>query len=109
MIPKTKQPMTTVGAKNISPLQTRRIFNADETVINATNINGYLLDAPNVYINANRDAICSNVPKMIYGSKPVDGGYFQLTQEEMEALLKKSPQFEPFIKRYMGADEPDKQ
>lgn len=94
-----------VGAKNISPLQTRRIFNADETVINATNINGYLLDAPNVYIDANRDAICSNVPKMIYGSKPVDGGYFQLTQEEMEALLKKSPQFEPFIKRYMGADD----
>ena len=94
-----------VGAKNISPLQTRRIFNADETVINATNINGYLLDAPNVYIDANRDAICSNVPKMIYGSKPVDGGYFQLTQEEMEALLKKSPQFEPFIKIYMGADD----
>lgn len=69
------------------------------------NINGYLLPAPNVHIEARRDPICVNAPKMSKGSQPTDGGYLLLTKEEKDSLLEASPQFEPYIKRYMGADD----
>ena len=69
------------------------------------NINGYLLPAPNVHIEARRDPICTTAPKMSKGSQPTDGGYLLLTKEEKDSLLEASPQFEPYIKRYMGADD----
>ena len=69
------------------------------------NINGYLLPAPNVHIEARRDPICATAPKMSKGSQPTDGGYLLLTKEEKDSLLEASPQFEPYIKRYMGADD----
>ena len=69
------------------------------------NINGYLLPAPNVHIEARRDPIYVTAPKMSKGSQPTDGGYLLLTKEEKDSLLEASPQFEPYIKRYMGADD----
>lgn len=69
------------------------------------NINGYLLPAPNVHIEARRDPICATAPKMSKGSQPTDGGYLLLTKEEKDSLLEASHQFEPYIKRYMGADD----
>ena len=69
------------------------------------NINGYLLPAPNVHIEARRDPICATAPKMSKGSQPTDGGYLLLTKEEKDSLLEASPLFEPYIKRYMGADD----
>ena len=42
---------------------------------------------------------------MSKGSQPTDGGYLLLTKEEKDSLLEASPQFEPYIKRYMGADD----
>lgn len=69
------------------------------------NINGYLLPAPSVHIEARRDPICVNAPKMSKGSQPTDGGNLLLTKEEKDSLLQVSPQFEPYIKRYMGADD----
>ncbi len=71
---------------------------------NATNINAYLLDAPNIFIESRIKPICA-VPKMVYGSKPTDGGYFFLTEEEKIEALKKEPNIEKYIKRFLGADE----
>ncbi|MBQ4215109.1 MAG: methylase, partial [Bacteroidales bacterium] len=46
----------------------RRIFNADGTGENAKNINAYLLDAPNVFIESRAKSL-SDVPQMVYGNK----------------------------------------
>ena len=94
-----------VGAKNISPLQTRRIFNADGTVINATNINGYLLDAPNIFIENRGKPLTIGFAKMSKGSQPTDGGNLILTAEERDELVKKYPSTNSFIKQYISADD----
>ena len=83
----------------------KRIYLEKDEFIEAGNINGYLLDAPDVYIEARRNPICEVAPKMSKGSQPTDGGNFLMTQEEKDLLLKKSPLLEPYVKRYMGADD----
>lgn len=71
----------------------------------AKNINGYLVDAPNIFIEARKNPICSNAQKMIKGSQPTDGGYLLLTEEERKELIHKNPLSEKYIKRYMGAND----
>ena len=46
-----------------------------------------------------------NVPQMIYGNKPVDGGNLILSVEERDELIKKCPQAEKYIRPFMGAKD----
>jgi len=66
-----------VGISNCTG-KVKRLFsigNKGETVAKgATNINAYLVDAPNVFVESRRKPI-SVVEEMTYGNKPVDGGY----------------------------------
>ncbi len=73
-------------------------------LIRVKNINPYLVDASNLIIPNRNKPIC-NVPAMMYGSKPTDGGYFLLTQEEKTEFLKKEPDAEKFIKPFISAKE----
>ena len=68
----------------------------------ASHINGYLVDAPEFYINS-RGAAPENMPKLTQGNKPWDDGGLILTPEERENLLAKYPSLEPYIKVYMGS------
>ena len=68
------------------------------------NINAYLLDAPNVFISS-RTTSLYNVPPMVYGNKPTDGGFLFLTPEEYEAVTLKEPDIKPYIKQIYGATE----
>ena len=70
----------------------------------ADNINAYLIDAPEVYLESRSKSIC-NVPQMVYGNKPVDGGYLFLSPEEKEHIIAKEPQIERYIKRIYGSVE----
>ena len=83
---------------------TRRIFNADGTVINARNINPYLIDATNVFIEGRKTKLC-NVPDMVFGSMSNDGGNFILTEEEKNELLKTEPNSEKYIRLFLGSEE----
>ena len=81
------------------------IFDESGIKRNVENINGYLLDAPNIYVASKSKPICECAPKMTKGSQPADGQNLLMTEEEKDLFLKKSPQFEPFIRRYMGAED----
>ncbi len=83
---------------------TRCIFNADGTVINAKNINPYLVDAANVFIEGRKTKLC-NVPDMVFGSMSNDGGNFILTEEEKDELLKSEPTSEKYIRLFLGSEE----
>ena len=74
-------------------------------VIHADHINGYLLAAPDVFIHERKTPLCPAAPRMIYGSKPVDGGNLILTPAERDALVSAHPETSPFIRRYMGSDD----
>jgi hypothetical protein len=68
------------------------------------NINPYLINAPTVFIHSRTSPLCA-VPKMVYGSKPVDGGFLMLTVNERDEILSKYPFAEKYIKRLYGAEE----
>jgi type I restriction-modification system DNA methylase subunit len=47
----------------------------------------------------------ADVPKMITGSKPIDGGYFIFSESERTAFLKSEPNAEKFVRPFLGAEE----
>lgn len=73
--------------------------------IPAQNINGYLLDAPNVFIQNRGKPLNKNLSKMSKGSQPTDGGNLLLSSDERDEILAKYPNAEKFIKQFMGAEE----
>ncbi|MCT2251702.1 N-6 DNA methylase [Corynebacterium sanguinis] len=67
-----------------------------------TQINGYLVDAPNLWIqrsNSNRNGL----PPMSFGSMP--RGSLALEPAEAEEILSTYPVADPLLKKYAGADE----
>ncbi|MBQ7196309.1 MAG: N-6 DNA methylase [Synergistaceae bacterium] len=69
------------------------------------NINFYLKPAPNFFIEAHKEPICKDAPRMKAGGKPAEGGNLILTLEERDKLLKKNPLAKKFIRPFMGADD----
>lgn len=77
----------------------------NDKVKKALNINPYLIDAPNVYIESKSNPIC-NVPKMDFGSMPNDGGYLSnYSKEQKEEICKKYPNSNQLFKNIVGAEE----
>ena len=81
-----------------------KLLFASERFAVVKNINPYLVNADTFFIDKRTKPI-SNVPIMCKGSQPTDGGNFILSGEEKDIFLKSYPELEPFIKRFMGADE----
>ena len=79
------------------------IFTGTQTIA-ASNINPYLLDAPNELIVSRGTPLC-DVPRMTHGNMPIDGGNLILSEDERLELIKKDPHIEPFIKRFVGAQD----
>ena len=70
----------------------------------ATNINAYLLDAENMFIESRGKAIC-NVPAMGIGNKPIDGGHYLFTEAEMLEFIQKEPAAQKWFKPWYGSHE----
>jgi len=79
------------------------IFDGDKK-ISAKNINPYLIDAPNILIQSRSKPLC-DVPKLITGNAPIDGGNLILSEDEKNILIKKFPDAEKFIKILLGGEE----
>lgn len=81
----------------------RRLYQGDR-VEQVENINPYLIDAPNIFIESRKRPIC-DVTEMVYGNKATDGGNLYLTPEERKMVLQNEPTIEKFIKKIYGAEE----
>lgn len=68
------------------------------------NISPYLIPGSNLAIEARRTPIC-NIPEMVFGNMPNDGGHLILTTYEKNALLEKDATSEKWIKRLLGSEE----
>ncbi|MGP5523497.1 DNA methyltransferase [Glutamicibacter arilaitensis] len=90
-----------IGLRNQSS-DPKYIF-TDDLQIEATNINGYLADAPNTVAKKRTTPLSHQLPPMTFGSKPTDGGHLILSPDERDRLLDKEPEATEFIKRYAGA------
>ncbi len=73
-------------------------------VKNVSNINPYLLDAPDCLIVASKEPLC-NVPKMNFGNQPRDGGFLVISPDEYIELLQKDPELKQWLRLYIGAEE----
>ena len=69
-----------------------------------SNINAYLLGAPNIIIEDTHSPLC-NVPKMIVGSFPTDGGHLVIQADEYDAFLKAEPKAQAYVREYIGPME----
>ena len=73
--------------------------------VKVENINPYLVDFKNIFINSRTEPICK-VPKMKFGSMPNDCGYLLLnSKKEKNDFIKKEPNSKKFIKRFVGGEE----
>ncbi len=77
----------------------RKLFDGDRVSI-VGNINAYLMDSDNIFITSRKTAI-SDVPQMLSGNRPTDGGYLILSVDERNELLKKEPASGKYIKNFM--------
>ena len=62
----------------------------DPHALKVSRINPYLVEAENIVVR-NRNKPISPVPEMRYGSKPSDGGFFIMSEEERQELIKLEP------------------
>jgi len=92
-----------IGFSQTSSTRAKLIFKGD-TIVNAKNINAYLLDGPNYLITSRINPICE-VPKMSSGNKPVDYNYLKIEENEYYSFIKHDPSSIKYIKRMMGASE----
>ena len=79
------------------------IFDGDKKII-ATHINGYLLDAPDIFVEKRTKPLC-DVPPMTKGNYSTDGGHFFFNANEYEEFIKKEPAAKKFIRIVLGGDE----
>ena len=76
----------------------------DNNRIKVNNINGYLIDADDIYVESCRNPIC-DVPRMIYGSFALDNGNYTFDEDIYHKIINKEPNIKKYIKLFLGADE----
>ena len=81
----------------------KKLFDGDRYQV-ANNINGYLLDGENVFVESRSKPIC-NVPEIGIGNKPIDGGFFLFEKEEMDDFIKKEPASKKYFRPWYGSRE----
>lgn len=88
------------AAKNNRP---KFIFMADNVQV-VDNINGYLLDAPNIFVESRNRPLC-DVPEIGIGNMPLDGGNYLFTEEEKEEFIQNEPLSEKWFRPWIGSYE----
>lgn len=76
------------------------LFINDNNYKKVSHINGYLCDAPDVFISKRQHPICK-VPEISLGGQPIDDGNLLLTEEEKDKLLSQYPEMESIIRPFM--------
>ena len=79
------------------------LFTGDRPQI-AGNINGYLIDAENVFVESRNKPIC-DIPEIGIGNKPIDDGNYLFTETEMREFIVKEPAAEKWFKPWYGSQE----
>ena len=92
-----------VGFSTASNKKERMLF-AESKENYANNINAYLIDAENVFVESRNKPLC-NVPEIGIGNKPVDGGYYLFDEAEMKEFLAKEQKASKYFHPWYGARE----
>ena len=91
-----------IGFSDYKNSKEKKIFD-DNSLSIVNNINPYLVDAPDIMVERRSIPIC-DIPNMVCGSRPTDGGFLLLNEEEKNELVKDNPLAQKWIKPFMGAE-----
>lgn len=79
------------------------IYDGDRK-IEAANINAYLIDGPDVFVGSRQNPLFQ-VPEIGIGNKPIDGGNYLFTKEQMKEFIKQEPKSAQYFKPWYGSEE----
>ena len=101
-------------AKRADAPRQKRLFSydspkSDPQQTQHTALSPYLFDAgglsdPRVVVRESHLPI-NGLPKLIIGSKPIDGGHYIFNPDEREAFLSVEPEAEPYLRPFVGSRE----
>lgn len=89
---------------SVSENSKKRIIYDSNMIDKAENINAYLIDGPNIFIQS-RTKPLSDILEMTTGNRPADGGHLIMKEDEYKEFIKKEPKAEKFIKKLTGGSE----
>lgn len=92
-----------VGFSVAPSTKSKVLFTGDRPQI-VDNINGYLIDAENVFVESRKKPLC-DIPEIGIGNKPIDGGFYLFKEGEKDAFIKLEPEAEKWFRPWMGSDE----
>ena len=87
-----------------APNSAEKVLYSSDRIQIVKNINGYLLDADNVFVESRNKPLC-DVPQIGIGNKPIDGGFYLFDSAEMQEFLEKEPSAKPYFHPWYGARE----
>ena len=93
-----------VGFSKAENKKERFLFDESGNKKDVENINGYLIDGPNVSAESRSKALCA-IPDIGIGNKPIDGGNYLFKKDEMEEFIKAEPLAKSYFHRWYGATE----
>ena len=93
-----------VGFSCYNTNKPKTIFTIGEQTIAAENINGYLVNADDIFVESRNKSLC-DIPEMITGNRPADGGHLIIEAADYEDFVSKEPQAKQYIKKLLGSIE----
>ena len=93
-----------VGFSCYNTNKPKTIYTSGEQTIAAENINGYLVNADNIFVESRNKSLC-DIPEMTTGNRPADGGHLIIEEEDYEDFIQKEPKAKAYIKKLTGAAE----
>lgn len=91
-----------VGLRNVSAKP--KLLFTESVAKEVKNVNAYLLDAPNIYVNSLNSSL-SKFPIMNFGNMPADGGFLLFSEEEKSDFITLEPESEKWFKELISAHE----
>lgn len=73
--------------------------------IDASNINGYLVDAASIFIYRRTRPLTTWLPRMALGSMPKDGGHLVVNEREWLDAISASSDARRYLRPYVGSEE----
>ena len=89
---------------SIAPFNKPKVIYSAERPLMVDNINAYLVDADNVFVESRTNPLC-DIPQIGIGNKPIDGGFYLFTEEEKNEFIKIEPQAEKWFRPWIGSHE----
>ena len=93
-----------VGFSCYNTNKPKTIYTSGEQIIAAENINGYLVNADDIFVESRNKSLC-DIPEMITGNRPADGGHLIIEAADYEDFVSKEPQAKQYIKKLLGSVE----